>query len=106
MSASSVGAVLNSRVGMSPVMIGRVRPFPRLPGIVDAAEVPTSEQPSVALVSGEAGIGKTRLARELIDSLPSQVTTLVVTAQPGSIGRTLDAVRGLVGPELTGDQLA
>ena len=68
---SSVDGVLSGRVGMSPVMVGRARPFARLAGIVDAAEVMTGDQVAVALVSGEPGIGKTRLVRELVDSLPS-----------------------------------
>jgi DNA-binding CsgD family transcriptional regulator len=91
---------------MSPIMVGRARSFARLAGIVDAAEVMTSDQPSVALVSGEAGIGKTRLVHELVDSLPSRVATIGVTAQPGSMGRPLDAVTGLVEPGLTGDDVA
>ena len=40
---------------MSPVMVGRAGPFAHLAGIVEAAEVMTGDQPSVALVSGEAG---------------------------------------------------
>ena len=89
--ASSVEAVLSGRVGMSPVMIGRARPFARLAGIVDAAEVMTSEQPAVALVSGEPGIGKTRLVRELVESLPARITTIGVDRPAGldgtSVGR-------------------
>ena len=95
---SSVEAVLSGRVGMSPIMIGRARPFARLAGIVDAADVMTSEQPAVALVSGEPGIGKTRLVRELVESLPTRITTIGIIAQPGSMGRPLDAVTGLVDP--------
>ena len=87
-------------------MVGRARPFARLAGIVDAAEVMTSEQPAVALVSGEPGIGKTRLVREIVASLPSRVTTIAVTAQPGSMGRPLDAVTGLVDQSLSGDDVA
>ena len=82
---------------MSPVMVGRARPFARLAGIVDAAEIVTGDQSTVALVSGEPGIGKTRLLRELVASLPARVTTVPVTAQPGSMGRPLDAVAMLVG---------
>src|SRR4051812_21598657 len=104
--ASNVETVLNGRVGMSPVMVGRARPFARLAGIVDAAEVMTSDQPAVALVSGEAGIGKTRLVHELVDSLPSRITTIGVIAQPGSMGRPLDAVTGLVEPGLPGEDVA
>jgi DNA-binding NarL/FixJ family response regulator len=91
---------------MSPVMVGRARPFARLAGILDAADVKTSEQPAVALVSGEAGIGKTRLVREIVGSLPSTVTTIAATAQPGSMGRPLDAVTGLVDSGLQGDDVA
>ncbi len=103
---SSVEAVLSGRAGMSPIMIGRARPFARLAGIVDAADVMTSEQPAVALVSGEPGIGKTRLVRELVESLPSRIATIGAIAQPGSMGRPLDAVLGLVDASLTGDDLA
>jgi DNA-binding CsgD family transcriptional regulator len=91
---------------MSPVMVGRARPFARLAGLVDAAEVMTADQPAVSLVSGEPGIGKTRLVREIVDSLPGHVTTIGVIAQPGSMGRPLDAVVGLVDPALTGDDVA
>ena len=48
------------------------------------------------MVSGEAGIGKTRLVRELVATLPAATTTLVATAQPGSMGRPGDAVAGLI----------
>src|SRR5262245_59598324 len=107
MSAASSGeAGLSGRVGMSPVMVVRARAFARLAGIIDAAEVMTSEQPAVALVSGEAGIGKTRLVRELVESLPANVTTIAVTAQPGSMGHPLDAVTGLVDSTLKGDEVA
>ena len=91
---------------MSPVMVGRARPFARLAGIVEAAEVMTGDQPAVALVSGEPGIGKTRLVRELVAVAAGAVTTLAVTAQPGSMGRPLDAVAALVEPGLHGDDLA
>ncbi len=96
--AHSVDDVLSGRAGMSPVMIGRARPFARLAGIVEAAEVMPGDQPAVVLVSGEPGIGKTRLVRELVASLPDAVTTLAATAQPGSMSRALDAVASLVEP--------
>ena len=52
----------------------------------------TGDQAAVALVSGEAGIGKTRLVRELVAVAAGRTTTLGVIAQPGSMGRPLDAV--------------
>jgi DNA-binding CsgD family transcriptional regulator len=94
--------VIGARTGMSPVMVGRARPFAHLAGIVEAAEVMTGDQPSVALVSGEAGIGKTRLVSELLATLPPTTTTLVATAQPGSLGRPGDAVSGLVTAHYSG----
>jgi len=101
----SVEFMLSGRAGMSPIMVGRARPFAHLAGIVEAAEVMTGDQPSVALVSGEGGIGKTRLVGELLATVPETTTTLVATAQPGSLGRPGDAVSSLVGDHgaATGD---
>ena len=103
--------MISARAGMSPVMVGRARPFARLAGIVEAAEVMTGDQPSVVLVSGEAGIGKTRLVRELLATLPSTTTSLVAAAQPGSLGRPGDAVSVIVaahdpGPRDPSDPMA
>ena len=86
-------------------MVGRARAFARLAGIVDAAEVATAEQPAVALVSGEGGIGKTRLVQELVAALAPRLTTIEIVAQPGSMGRPFDALTGLAPAGLTGDEL-
>ena len=59
---ASVAGVLGNRYGLSPVMIGRQAALARLRRLADQAEF------HVALVSGEAGIGKTRLIRELASS--------------------------------------
>jgi DNA-binding CsgD family transcriptional regulator/tetratricopeptide (TPR) repeat protein len=95
--------MMRGRTGLSPVMIGRLPALTRLRGLVDAAEVASGDGPEIALVSGEAGIGKTRLLREFIDGLPTDVTVLTVQARPGSMGRSLDVI-GQLGP--TGDNSA
>ncbi|MDQ1700761.1 MAG: hypothetical protein QOF57_13, partial [Frankiaceae bacterium] len=44
----------------------------------------------VALLAGEAGIGKTRLLSELVDALPPATLVLAGQAEPGSWGRPLE----------------
>ncbi|HQZ34756.1 MAG TPA: LuxR C-terminal-related transcriptional regulator [Ilumatobacteraceae bacterium] len=89
--------MLRGRTGLSPVMIGRHTALSRLVGLVEAAEVRSGDGPEIALVSGEAGIGKTRLLRELIEAVPSDVTVLSAQARPGSMGRPFDVI-GQLGP--------
>ena len=94
--------MLRGRTGLSPVMIGRRGALDRLQGLVDAAEVAaaagSTDGPSIALVSGEAGIGKTRLLREFVESLADDVVVLTAQAQPGSMGRAFDVVGQLLAP--------
>src|SRR3546814_8600701 len=59
--------MLVGRTGLSPVMVGRSAELARLRGLVGA-----STTPAVALVAGEAGIGKTRLVKELVDDAPDR----------------------------------
>ncbi|CAN5725201.1 hypothetical protein BH20ACT4_BH20ACT4_11620 [soil metagenome] len=84
-------------------MVGRVGPLARLTGLVEAAEVASGDEPAVGLVSGEPGIGKTRLIVELAGALSgpgaadgAQVSTHVVGAQPGSLNRSYDTVAPLI----------
>lgn len=98
--AGRVPGVLRGRVGLSSVMVGRRGALDRLSGLVDAADVACGDGVQVALVAGEPGIGKTRLLRELIDHLPSDVTVVSAQAQPGSLGRSFDMVSQLCAPGL------
>jgi len=93
--------MLRGRTGLSPVMIGRHGALSRLLGLIDAAEIATGDSPEIALVSGEAGVGKTRLLREFIAALPNDVTVLAAQAQPGSMGRAFDVVGQLLGGATT-----
>ena len=103
----SVVNMLRGRSGLSPVMIGRHSALSRLQGLVEVAEVAiefgSTDGPLVALVSGEAGVGKTRLLREFAENLPSRVILLTAQAQPGSMGRSFDVLGQLaVGSERPG----
>jgi DNA-binding CsgD family transcriptional regulator len=82
-------------------MIGRHGALSRLLGLIDAAEIVTGDSPEIALVSGEAGVGKTRLLREFTAALPNDVTVLAAQAQPGSMGRAFDVVGQLLGGAVT-----
>lgn len=66
-------------------MVGRADELERLARLVD-----TGEPPAIALVGGEAGVGKTRLVRELIDRLPANMVVFAGQADPGSFGRPFE----------------
>ncbi len=77
--------MLVARTGLSPVMVGRTAELNRLQSLVGASSVP-----AVALIAGEAGIGKTRLVRELIDNVPAGTLVLAGQADPGTVGRPME----------------
>jgi DNA-binding CsgD family transcriptional regulator len=82
-------------------MVGRSTELDRLTGLLAAAG---SRVPTVALVGGEAGVGKTRMVREVLDQVPEGVPVLAGQAEPGALGRPfellLDALDGVdVDPE-------
>ncbi|MGZ4805701.1 MAG: AAA family ATPase [Ilumatobacteraceae bacterium] len=87
--------MLSGRHGLSSTMVGRTAALGRLTGLFDAVEVAAVDAPELVLVSGEAGIGKTRLLREFIARLPSNVTSMLAAAQPGSLGRAFDVASQL-----------
>ena len=71
--------MLAARTGLSPVMVGRADELARMREL--AAD--TGARPAVALISGEAGIGKTRLVAELIATLDPALPVLARSGQPG-----------------------
>ncbi|MDQ3738533.1 MAG: LuxR C-terminal-related transcriptional regulator [Actinomycetota bacterium] len=91
-----------TRAGVSPVMVGRVGPLARLTGLVEVAKVASGDEPAVGMVSGEPGIGKTRLIEEFVSAAggPSaedvSVRSHVVGAQPGSLNRSYDTLSSLI----------
>src|SRR5258705_12524269 len=87
--------MLSGRHGLSSTMIGRGAALARLTGLVEAVQVASCDGPELVLVSGEAGIGKTRLLREFIARLPTNVSSMVAAAQPGSLGRAFDVMSQL-----------
>jgi DNA-binding NarL/FixJ family response regulator len=70
--------------GVSPVMIGREDELRHMAQLVS---VPGT---AIAMLAGEPGIGKTRLAQELLTSIPADTTVLVGQAEPGSLGRPFE----------------
>ncbi|MDR8413709.1 AAA family ATPase [Nonomuraea sp. 3-1Str] len=77
---------------ISPVLVGRAAELRRLLAVVARA-------PSVALIEGEAGIGKTRLAGELASEPELGAHLLLVGGcvqirEPFPLGPLLDALRG------------
>src|SRR4051794_16866928 len=77
--------MLVGRPGMSPLMVGREAEIARLARLVDSAH-----STAVALVGGEAGVGKTRLVRELLRLVPDDAVVLAGQADPGSLGRPFE----------------
>jgi DNA-binding CsgD family transcriptional regulator len=66
-------------------MVGRADEMERLARLVD-----TAQRPAIALIGGEAGVGKTRLVRELIGRLPAGMVVYAGQADPGSFGRPFE----------------
>ena len=66
-------------------MVGREADLGRLRSLFGASPVPT-----IALIAGEAGIGKTRLVQELVASAPAGTLVLAGQADPGTVGRPME----------------
>jgi DNA-binding CsgD family transcriptional regulator len=66
-------------------MVGRSAELDRLSRLVGAGAEPT-----VALVAGEPGIGKTRLVQELVSQVPAGTRVLAGQADPGTESRPME----------------
>ena len=91
----TVPRVLVARPGLSPVMVGRASELGRLRRLVQS-----SGEPRVALVSGEAGSGKTRLVQELLADLPTPARAMTARAEEGAMGRPFALLLEAVGPDV------
>jgi DNA-binding CsgD family transcriptional regulator len=82
-------------------MIGRGPELQRL------RRLGASPRVEVAVVAGEAGVGKTRLISELLAGLPDTTVILRGEAQPGSLGRPYELLLdALAGQPVPADRLA
>src|SRR5262245_29841651 len=83
--------MLAGRTGLCPVMVGRGMELARLQRALSA------QGTQVVLVSGEAGVGKTRLLRELAGTMPQGARLLAGQASQGVPARPfqllLEAIR-------------
>ena len=87
--------MLAARTGLSPVMIGRATELARLRELAA-----TTGDPAVALISGEAGIGKTRLVAELVATLDPAVAVLAGQGSQGAPGRPFQLLLEAVEPQV------
>jgi DNA-binding CsgD family transcriptional regulator len=89
----TLAAMLVSRAGLSPVMVGRDPELAQLRRLAAEASTPT-----IALIGGEPGIGKTRLASELIEAVRPATTLLLGQADQTSLGQPYQLLLDLAGP--------
>src|ERR687895_775434 len=87
--------MLAVRTGLSPVMIGRAAELARLRELASA-----TGDPAVALISGEAGIGKTRLVAELVATLDPAWPVLAGQGSQGAPGRPFQLLLEAVEPQV------
>jgi DNA-binding CsgD family transcriptional regulator len=89
--------MLAARTGLSPVMVGRAAELARLRELAA-----TTGEPALALVSGEAGIGKTRLVAELVATFDRGVAVLAGQGSQGAPGRPFQLLLEAVEPLVAG----
>jgi DNA-binding CsgD family transcriptional regulator/tetratricopeptide (TPR) repeat protein len=77
-------------------MIGRTNALAQLRDLFDATSISEADLPAVALIAGEAGIGKSRLLREFVATLPAGTQLLFSYGDPGAVDRSLSLLSELV----------
>ncbi|MEU8615058.1 AAA family ATPase, partial [Actinoplanes sp. NPDC048791] len=87
------------------MMLGRTAERALIDGLLTGARAGRSD---ALVLTGEPGIGKTRLVHELLAGVPAETVVLVGQAEPGSLSRPyevlLDAIDGH--PDIDEEQLA
>src|SRR4051794_11271422 len=89
----TLGVMPVGRTGLSPIMVGRAAELDRL-----ARLFPLGADPELALIGGEAGVGKTRLVQELLGTVPAGTPILTGRAQEGGMGRPFELLLEAVEP--------
>jgi ATP/maltotriose-dependent transcriptional regulator MalT len=89
--------MLAARTGLSPVMVGRAEELARLRTLTTL-----TGGPAVALINGEAGIGKTRLVAELVATLDPVLPVLAGQGSQGAPGRPFQLLLEAVEPQVAG----
>jgi len=87
--------MLAARTGLSPVMVGRAAELARLRELAG-----TGGEPAVALIGGEAGIGKTRLVAELVATLDPGHPVLAGQGSQGAPSRPFQLLLEAVEPRV------
>src|SRR5262245_1713094 len=88
------------RRGLSPVMVGRSAELDRLVGLIPSDQ-DKAGAPRVALIAGEAGIGKSRLVAEVRAASPRGTAILVGRAGNGPPRRPYSLLLDAVEPVVT-----
>lgn len=87
-----------NRRGLSPVMVGRSAELRRLLALIPSGPPDGDSGPQLALIGGEAGIGKSRLVAELRADLPEGTAILAGRSGTGPPGRPYSVLLDAVGP--------